>query len=218
MRIVLSGKLLALSLLFVSFGSAATLFFEDFSNNSAGWSLGPNWQIGPATAGCGDPGTDASGVAGGGVAGVVLGGCAPTFMHDFYYLTSPMLNIAGDGPITLSFERHLSSDYTPYMKNVVQIFDGSNWITIWETFGSPGVDDSAWQLQSYEITAYANANLQVRWGYNVASSGAFSRGSWNIDNVTISDASESAAIPEPSTVLLLGCGLMAFGILRRRTH
>jgi hypothetical protein len=80
------------------------------------------------------------------------------------------------------------------------------------------VNDASWQLQSFDITAYANANLQVRWGYNIGSSGVFSRGSWNIDNVTISDVSQSSAIPEPSTILLLGCGLVSIGFLRRRTQ
>jgi hypothetical protein len=214
MRLALLGKLILLSTLVVYSVPAGTLFFEDFSDNSAGWTLGTNWQIGAATAGCGDPGSDADGTAGGGVAGVVLGGCAPTSpLHDYYFLTSPVLNIAGSGPITLSFYRDLYSDYTPYMKNLVQVYDGVVWNTVYETFGSPGVDDTSWQYLEYDITAYANANLQVRWGYNIASSGVFSRGSWNVDNVMISDTTE---IPEPSTFLLATGAFALLAVVRMR--
>lgn len=196
---------------------AGTVFFENFDNNNAGWTLGTTWAIGPAVAGCGDPGVDADGVAGGGVAGVVLGGCAPTAVHSYYYLTSPTIDTTGGSELHLAFERDLWSDYTPFMKNVIEVFDGSNWNIIFETFGSPGIDDAAWVSQLYDITAYSNTNLRVRWGYSIGSDGVFNRGSWNVDNVHLYDDLEAGAVPEPSTLFLLGGAFLGFAALRRRS-
>ena len=57
--------------------AAQQYFYERFENNNAGWTLGPEWEIGPATAsprgtfGCAfpDPGSDADGIAGGALPG-----------------------------------------------------------------------------------------------------------------------------------------------------
>jgi hypothetical protein len=197
--------------------SAATLFSEDFSNNSAGWTLGPNWQIGAAVAGCGDPGTDADGTPGGGIAGVVIGGCAPTeALHGYYYLTSPVVDTSGSEQVFLSFDRYLLSDYTPYMKNVVEVYNGTAWVTIFETFGTPGIVDTQWVAQQFDVSAQRDTSFQVRWGYNIGSSGAFNVGSWNIDNVRIFDGRDDVSVPEPATFLLLGGGLLGLATLRRR--
>lgn len=77
----------------VALAPAQTYFFETFDDNSNGWTLGTEWGIGPAMASTGsgnpDPDTDAAGVLGGGVAGVVIGGNATTTQHDFYWIESP---------------------------------------------------------------------------------------------------------------------------------
>ncbi len=174
----------------VALGCVATgpdfYFEEGFSDNSAGWTLDTDWEIGPAVANCGDPATDTSPSDDNGVAGVVIGDCAPTAQHDYYYLTSPPIDTtAAMGSLFVNFQRDLWSDYTPYMKNIVEVFDGMGWVTIWETFGNPGVNDSEWQGLSYDITPYSNDALQVRFGFNIASGGVFNRGSWNVDDVTL---------------------------------
>ena len=95
--------------------AAADSLSEDFSDNSAGWTLGPEWQIGPAAAstghaaGNGDPATDHSPGTDNGVAGTVIGGNMSTFVHLFYYLESPVVDIGSDpGSVTLRFWRHLN--------------------------------------------------------------------------------------------------------------
>lgn len=171
---------------------------EDFSDNSAGWVLSPNWAIGSAVAGCGDPGTDHTPTGDNGVAGVVLGGCAPTQpvnANNFFCLTSPARDTTGMASVFVNFWRDLWSDYTPYMKNKIEVWNGNSWVIVYETFGAPGVDDLAWTKLSYNITAHSNAALQVRWCYNIGSDGAFSRGSWNVDDVVIGETAECAPPP-----------------------
>ncbi len=173
--------------------SNVTIYFtEDFASNVAGWTLGPEWSIGPAmsststTCGNGDPGNDHSASSDNGVAGVVIGGNATTSQHPMQYLTSPVIDTSMVvGPMELGYYRWLNSDYTPYMKNQVEVFDGTNWVVVWETLGSPGVKDSAWTFMSHDIAAYKNANMQIRFGFNIASGGVFTCSQWNVDDILI---------------------------------
>ena len=170
---------------------ASEIFNEDFSDNSAGWTLGTEWMIGPATAssplppGNPDPATDTTPTADNGVAGVIIGGNATTALHGYYYLTSPAINANFPGTLTLEFYRWLNSDYTPYMQNAVEVWNGSAWVTVWQSGGSPSIFENAWSLQTYDLTPYKNAALQVRFGHTVGSSGAYIVSSWNIDDVRL---------------------------------
>jgi len=168
-------------------------FSEDFSSNAAGWTLDTNWQIGPAMAspspgacGPGDPGVDTTPSADNGIAGVIIGGNAPTTVHPFYYITSPPIDVSTvPGPVFLSFNRWLNSDYTRYMQNRVEVYDGTSWVVLWESGPSPAVSDSDWTLQSFDISAYTGPNTQIRFGYEVGSSGAYTCSGWNLDDVVV---------------------------------
>ncbi|WP_233256491.1 S8 family peptidase, partial [Microcystis sp. 0824] len=168
-----------------------TYFSDDFANNSKGWTLGTEWQIGAATTSTGhvygnpDPGTDNTPTADNGVAGVVIGGNASTALHDFYYLTSPVINTSTANQLFFEYARWLNSDYTPYMQNTVEIFNGSSWVNLWSSGASPGVQDNAWTPQQFNISAHKSASTQIRFGFNVGSTGAFTVSSWNVDDVKI---------------------------------
>ena len=168
------------------------LFSEDFSDNSAGWILDTQWQIGPTASSAGqnfgnpDPAVDHSTTADNGVAGVVIGGNAATNIHPFYYITSPPINSAGvAGNLQLDYYRWLNSDYTPYMQNQVQVYDGTTWITIWQSGASPGIQDASWTFQSFDITAFKNPSMKIRFGFDIGSGGVFTVSSWNIDDVVV---------------------------------
>lgn len=198
---------------------AQTIFYEPF-NNSGGWILGPTteWQIGQATAGGStsgvgfpDPANDAQSTPGGGVAGVVLGGDPATAAtHPYDYITSPVIDTTVLPTVYLSFQRWLNSDYSPFMTNVVEVFDGIAWVIIWGPLpsASPALTDSAWTPQLFDITAYSNPLFQVRFGFDIGSTGAYSISSWNIDDVTIFNSQ----VPYPGTQggdLDLGTGVNA---------
>jgi hypothetical protein len=172
-------------------GFAQVVFSETFDGNQAGWTLDADWQIGPATAssapeyGFPDPAFDGNGVVGGGVAGVVIGGNAPTAVHPYYYLTSPVIPLTGTIAARLRFDRWLNTDWAPYMQNVVEAWDGANWILIWQTLGGPTITDHAWTTVELDIVLYTGPGFRFRIGYAVGSPFVYHVSSWNVDNVQV---------------------------------
>lgn len=172
--------------------STITVYFsDDFHDNSKGWTLDAEWEIGPATTSSGqtsgnpDPAQDHSSTADDGVAGVVIGGNAGTQLHGFAYLTSPPMNTAGaTGPVILSFYRFLNSDFTPWMTNVIEVWNGAAWIQVWKSANQP-ILDAQWTYVTQDLTAAKNAAMRVRFGFNVGQAQAFKVSGWNIDDVLI---------------------------------
>jgi hypothetical protein len=190
--------------------ASITLFSEDFASNSQGWTLGQEWQIGTATASTGgtfgaDPANDHSTSSDNMLAGVVIGGNAATVVHGYRYLMSPTINAAASsGHVVLSYWRWLNSDYTPYMHNVVDVYDGSQWHTLWQSGALPQVEDSppaggGWVHYSYDVTNYASANFRVRFGFSIVQTGVYSVGSWNVDDVEVLNLPQPAD-DDPCTV------------------
>jgi hypothetical protein len=177
-------------------GAGPTIYFaEDFHDNSKGWMLGQEWQIGPAMMSTSqswanpDPAQDHSPSSDNGVAGVVIGGSENPVIHPYYYLTSPPFDTsAATGPVVFGFYRWLNSDYDPYMHNVVEVWDGATWVNLWKTGPSPAVEDTQWTYMSFDVTAHKNAAMQVRFGYDIGSSGVFTVSSWNVDDVLVASA------------------------------
>jgi len=176
-------------------GSLGALFTESFTTKDTGWTLDPQWAIGPTavSVGCSggqDPALDHSSTDDNGVAGVVLGGCIPDkVIHDYYCLTSPPIDTTlAAADVHLSFWRWLNSDYTPYMKNKIEVWNGNAWTIVFETAGSPAIHDVAWKFLSHDVTAYKNPAFQARWCFNLGSTAVFLVGGWNIDDVTVGPA------------------------------
>ncbi|MRG95133.1 hypothetical protein [Polyangium spumosum] len=182
---------------------------ETFADNAAGWTLEGEWQIGPAKAspgnashGAEDPDTDRTSTADNGIAGVNIGGYAAEAVHPPEYLVSPVLDTSGTGSLWLSFYRWLNSDYGPYMTNTVDVFDGNAWVNVWNSGGPPALKDAAWTLVTYDLTAYRNPQMRVRFGFEVGNGGVFTVSGWNLDDVTIANAVCEIAdtpAPEPSS-------------------
>lgn len=171
--------------------SGDVLFAEDFSDNAARWSLAAGWEIGPARASRGqragfpDPASDHTRAGDNGVAGVLLGGSPRiTAPHPQRYLTSPAVDAAAGGRVTLTFWRWLNTTYRNRAR--VEVFDGSRWRIVYE---SPldDVTDAAWTNVTYDLTPYKSRSLRVRFGYSaVIAFGGAPMSGWNIDDVRIS--------------------------------
>lgn len=196
-------------------GGATVYFSEDFHDNAQGWTLGPEWGIGPAEESCcgvyaGDPGFDHSPSSDDGIAGVAIGGNASTAApHGYHYLESPPFDTSGaPGPVVLGYYRWLNSDYEPFMNNTVEVWDGAQWVVVWES-GSEFIRDSSphgqgWTLVEHDVTPYKGAGMRVRFGFDVGESGAWSMGSWNLDDITVSSAGCAPSVPPEG--LLCGNG------------
>src|SRR5262245_51450843 len=187
--------LAAAILLLAAISPAQVLLSEPFNNNSAGWTLGPQWGIGPATASAGcstsegmfqDPGVDADGKPGGGVAGMVIGGCTGTALHAFYYIESPVIDATGATNLKLEYDRWLNCDYLGFAQSTIDVWNGSAWVNVFATAGTITVANS-WSHFSHTITGLANARLKVRFGTAVLDFGTYNASGWNIDNVRISN-------------------------------
>jgi hypothetical protein len=161
-------------------------FWETFANNAQGWTLDPDWQIAPAVAGCSDPMFDTTPTLDNGIAGVIIGGCGPV-SSSWQYLTSPPFDTSSAPSVLLSFKRLLNGDYAPNMIHAIEVFDGAAWSLVWESGPPPMIHDLDWTSHVYDISAYKNAQMQVRFGA-VALPQAFPLSSWNLDDVYVADA------------------------------
>lgn len=168
-------------------------FSETFASNAAGWTIGTEWAIGSAVASNGfptgneDPGQDHTASADNGIAGVVIGGYAQEVIHPMYYLESPTFNGDAAGALHLQYWRFLNSDYTPFMNNVVEVYDGSQWILLWES-GPDQMVDFEWTFATHDITAYKTPSMKIRFGFDIGSGGVFTVSSWNLDDVVVASA------------------------------
>jgi len=189
----------------LSCGGPVTVYEETFAtatagNNWNGWTLGTEWQIGSATASTGhqggnpDPSADHSPSVDNKVAGVVIGGNASVAAsHGFYYLTSPIINTSAAGNYMLDYWRWLNSDWYAWMVNSIEVFNGTSWVTIWSEphvyvtgAASETILDTAWTNLTYDLSAYKNASMRVRFGFKTqVDLDSWLMSSWNIDDVVV---------------------------------
>jgi hypothetical protein len=173
-------------------GGPATYLIEDFSDNSAGWTLGSTWQIGPTvmsppnpSCGIGDPAQDHTATSDNGVAGAVIGGNVSQSVSGPFYLTSPVVNTAAATTLVLEYWRWLHSDYPNFMIDTVEVYNGTSWISLWQNPAGTVINDTTWVKMSHDLTPYKNANMQIRFSYQIGSSGVYLCAGWNVDDILI---------------------------------
>jgi len=172
-----------------------TVFFSDtFSSASQGWTLGPEWQIGPAMASsCGfsvgnDPATDHTPSADNGIAGVVIGGCYQHVAHGDYCMESPVIDANPPGSVFLSYYRHLHSDYPNFMSSHVDVSSngGSTWTPVYSVPSGQSQNDTQWTFASFDVTPFKSATMKVRFCFSIGTvGGLFTGGGWNVDDVVV---------------------------------
>ena len=186
---------------------AADFYSEPLDTQPAGWTTAGQWAFGvplgqgSAVAGqyYADP---TAGCTGTNVYGVNLAGDYSTAIGGPYWLTTAPINCTGKTNVHLKFARRLNSDYPNYVHAVVAVSrDGTTWTEVFHNQSGVTIYDSAWQQLDYNISSVADnqAAVRIRWGYQVSSSGAWSRSGWNIDDIRL--AGDSANAP-PTDILL----------------
>jgi hypothetical protein len=77
-------------------------------------------------------------------------------------ITSPPINLAGQGSAELTFDRWVDDglDGGEYLR--VEIFDGASWVQVAMWTDGQG-DDSTWHEEIIDLTPYLNESLQIRF-------------------------------------------------------
>lgn len=157
-------------------------FLVDDTN--PGWTGEGMWAFGQPQGLSDDP---ASGFTGVNVLGYNLAGDYANSMPEFK-LTSTAINMTGYINSTIEFQRWLGVERAQYDHARFQVSnDNTVWTTIWENpVPSPSINELAWSLQSYDISAVADnaATLYLRWTMGTTDTSVVYHG-WNIDDIRI---------------------------------
>ncbi|MFH2036264.1 MAG: M14 family zinc carboxypeptidase [Candidatus Zixiibacteriota bacterium] len=178
-------------------GDRVVIFTDDFSFDQ-GWTGlggGGEWTIGPAMGGFGsdgtggpDPSIDHSSSTDNYVLGNDLnggtGGDYNSGLSTTYYVYSPYIDCSHFTGVEFRFYRWLGVESSSYDHANLEIYNGSTWISIFANTST--INESSWQEQYYDVSAYAdnNADFQIRFGIG-QSDGADQYCGWNIDDIEL---------------------------------
>ncbi len=178
-------------------GDRVAFFFDDFSFDQGWTGMGGSgeWTIGPAVGGAGsdtyggaDPSMDHSPDGDNRVLGNDLtsgaGGDYGGSLSTTYWITSPFFDCSGITGVQLRFWRWLGVESSTYDHVYLQAYNGSSWITVFQN--SATIDDNAWSEQFYDLSPYADGNIdfQIRFGIGTTDASGNYCG-WNIDDVEL---------------------------------
>jgi hypothetical protein len=178
--------------------------FRDTFETTTGWTLEGDWQIGTPR-GLGTPQPDPSAAfEGSKVLGQDLTGLG-AYPGDFepgtnFRAISPVINGASLTGGQLKFRRWLNVSGSGV--GIVEVRKNGVWNTVWSSPSLVGIADSAWSLQSIDISQFADANAQLQIAFRgFAGPGSTSHSaSWNVDRFIVKSASQ------PDFVACGGCG------------
>ena len=72
---------------------------------------------------------------------------------------------------------------SPAMDNTVEVFDGLAWVPLYSTTMAQA--DAGWTQHVYNLSAFSNPALQIRFGFQVGSAGVLACPSWSLDDVRL---------------------------------
>ncbi|UCF33085.1 MAG: hypothetical protein JSV78_12205 [Phycisphaerales bacterium] len=165
-----------------------TLIYSFPLDTDPGWATQGDWAFGQPTGGGGtehgkpDP---TSGYTGTNVYGYNLDGDYPANLPE-RHLTTTALDCTGVIGATLKFARWLNVESSQYDHAYVRVSDNlANWMQIWEN-PNPDVEDAAWQVFEYDISAVADgeSTVYIRWTMG-ETDGDWQFSGWNIDDIEI---------------------------------
>ena len=83
------------------------------------------------------------------------------------WATTPVIDCSNHKNTKLVFHRWLGVYEAPDTQATIQVYNGSNWTTVWEN--STRLTNYNWELLEYDISSIADSqsNVKIRWGlYN----------------------------------------------------
>lgn len=193
----------ALTIAFVSFGDAhaqTTLFFEDFEDGLAGWTAESIWHVEEASQSCmaaSTPFPSGSKAAWFGLASTCAFATSPPLWFVGNLTLQDAVALPADaGSIELSFStRSDAEDDVIYDIRTVSVSsDGTTWNTL------PRVYNSDWAVARFDLSAYADGSIRLRFRFDAGDSGSNDTIGWLLDDVRI------VARPEPAVGFCFGDG------------
>jgi lysyl endopeptidase len=155
-------------------------------DSDPGWTTEGDWAWGQPQGGGGQYGNNdpTTGFTGTNVVGYNLAGDYGNSLPE-RHLTTTAIDCSSLEAVTLKFQRWLNVEQPTYDHAYLRIStDGINYTTLWEN--GAVVEDNAWSLQSFDISAIADgeATVYLRWTQGTTD-GSWQYSGWNIDDVEI---------------------------------
>ena len=163
-----------------------------------GWSGTGQWAHGVPTGGAGSSGIGdpTAGFTGANVWGYNLAGGYPNNMS-VETLTSSAIDCTGKTGVRVNFYRWLGVESSSFDNASFQVSnDGSVWTTIWAHTATSAINEGAWTLHGYDISAEADgqATVFLRWTMGTTD-GSVTYHGWNIDDVSLSSIVAASTCP-----------------------
>ncbi len=164
-------------------------------NSNPGWTTGAGWAFGVPLGAGGDPN---SGHTGSNVYGYNLAGAYAANLGRTY-LTAGPFDLTDRTNASIEFWRWLGIEQATYDHAGVEVSNnGTTWTLVWQNPTGSGlsITDTAWQFQSFNISAVADnqPTVYVRW-FLGTTDGSVQYSGWNIDDIQI----KAVVPPTPPT-------------------
>ncbi|HNY26473.1 MAG TPA: S8 family serine peptidase, partial [Candidatus Sumerlaeota bacterium] len=160
----------------------SVLVYDFPLDTDPGWTVTGGWAFGTPTGAGGDP---TAGHTGTSVYGYNLSGGYPNNMASTEYLMTQPLDFTGYLAVSLQFWRWLGVEDSNWDHASIDVSNdnGVTWTSVW-TNPNTTINESAWSLQTYDLSSVAagHANVRVRWGMGKSDS-VYNYSGWNIDDI-----------------------------------
>ncbi len=171
----------------ITIGDRVVFYYDDFSYDQGWTGLGgtAEWEIGATSANGSDPGTDVSPTSDNAVLGNDVGGLYNNSIASTQWVYSPIIDCANMTGVQMSYYHWLGVESSSYDHAYFEVFDGTDWVNLYEN-GSSTLQENSWVQEQYDFSTYAdnNPNFQIRFGLG-STDGSGTYSGWNIDDIEL---------------------------------